>query len=286
MPLPNSGTISGSQIATTLGGLPSPYSLHNMSLSASFSTPDAMSEFYSYGVVTSSMMLYLDASNASSYGGSGTTWYDLSGNGYNATFASAGGGSNPSYTTSGGRKYFQFTGINPSGPHYTGGGYMTLSNNLDTSYATIQCWFNNNTSATYVMILGGKTATASVYQGYELYLNGSAIGNADARISTGGGTANTDIAASYSYNTWYNFALTYNGSNMYTYLNGSQVATTSKTGTINTGRPFTIGAQYLDGSTPSEFLNGALGSMFVYSKALSATEILQNYNTQKYLYGY
>jgi hypothetical protein len=51
MALPASGAISGSQIATELG-LSSPYSLHNMSLSASFSTPDAMSDFYGYSAAT------------------------------------------------------------------------------------------------------------------------------------------------------------------------------------------------------------------------------------------
>ena len=50
MALPASGPISGSQIGTELG-VSSPYSLHNMSLSASFSTPDAMSEFYGYSTV-------------------------------------------------------------------------------------------------------------------------------------------------------------------------------------------------------------------------------------------
>ena len=51
MALPASGAISGSQIATELG-LSSPYSLHNMSLSASFSIPDAMSDFYGYSALT------------------------------------------------------------------------------------------------------------------------------------------------------------------------------------------------------------------------------------------
>ena len=281
--LPLTGPISSSQIASAVGAS-SPYSLHSMSGTAGFSTPDSMDEFHGYPFV-SGAILFLDANNASSYGGSGTTWYDLSGNGYNASFTSAGGGSNPVFTTAGSLNYFQFTGVSPSGPHYTGGSYMTLSNNIDTNYVTIQCWFNNNTYAPYVMILGGKTANSSVYQGYELYINGSAIGNADGRITTGGSTSNTDISYAYAYNTWYNFALTYDGSNMYTYLNGTQVASSAKTGTTNTGRPFLIGAQYLDGSTPSEFLNGAIGSMFVYNRALTGAEILRNYNAQVSLYG-
>jgi hypothetical protein len=37
------------------------------------------------GFVTSGLQLRLDASNASSYPGTGTTWFDLSGNGYNFT---------------------------------------------------------------------------------------------------------------------------------------------------------------------------------------------------------
>jgi hypothetical protein len=52
MALPASGPISGSQIGTELGISTGPYSLRNMSASASFSSPDAMSEFYGYSALT------------------------------------------------------------------------------------------------------------------------------------------------------------------------------------------------------------------------------------------
>ena len=40
-------------------------------------------------IVTSGLVFHLDAGNASSYPGSGTTWYDLSGNGYNGTLGAS-----------------------------------------------------------------------------------------------------------------------------------------------------------------------------------------------------
>jgi hypothetical protein len=52
MALPASGPISGSQIGTELGISTGPYSLRNMSASASFSSPDAMSDFYGYSAGT------------------------------------------------------------------------------------------------------------------------------------------------------------------------------------------------------------------------------------------
>jgi hypothetical protein len=47
--------------------------------------------------VFSNLLLNFDAGIVSSYAGSGTTWTDLSGNGYNATLING-----PTYSTSGG----------------------------------------------------------------------------------------------------------------------------------------------------------------------------------------
>lgn len=60
---------------------------------------------------TSNLVLYLDATNTSSYPGSGTTWNDLSGNGRNFSWVSA-----PSFTSAGTSSYFSTLGNRCVGP--------------------------------------------------------------------------------------------------------------------------------------------------------------------------
>ena len=42
---------------------------------------------YNPKIITNGLIGHWDSSNLKSYPGSGTTWYDLSGNGYNATMS-------------------------------------------------------------------------------------------------------------------------------------------------------------------------------------------------------
>ena len=80
------------------------------------------------GISTDGLILHLDAANVNSYDGTGNTWYDLSGNGNDATLIG------PEYNTDG---YFEFDGndivqsINASG----------LTN------LTIEVWMYDNTSS-------------------------------------------------------------------------------------------------------------------------------------------
>jgi len=56
-------------------------------------------------IITDGLILHLDATDTNSYPGSGTTWYDLSGNGADASAVNL-----PTYTTGDGEPYFQFNG--------------------------------------------------------------------------------------------------------------------------------------------------------------------------------
>jgi len=68
------------------------------------------------------------------------------------------------------------------------------------------------------------------------------------------------------------------------YVNGLLVATVSNDGSniASTGSTFRIGADSRNGSTVT---NGDISTVRMYSQALTATEILQNFNAQKSRFG-
>jgi hypothetical protein len=274
MPLPSTGPISGSQIGTELGISTGPYSLRNMSASASFSSPDAMSEFRGYDT---DFLLFLKASNSTSYPGSGTTWFDISGKGNNGTLTNK-SASNPSWTGSS----FVFQGSNPFGT-YQNGRYVSFPNYefpepSGKNRVTLNVWFYP-TESSYPMILAGTNFNGSTtFQGYQLWINGTTL---YGRIS-GNGTTFVDVAHSFSLNTWIHAVLTYDGSTARLYVNGSLISSSSISVTMNYAAPglFLIGAQYnATGATNiAEFYTGQIAIVRLYSRVLSGSEITTIYN--------
>ena len=80
-----------------------------------------MATLYGANVVRDGLVLHLDAANVKSYPGSGTTWYDLSGNNRHITFYSSGGTTYDSLspsapnTTIENVRQFNFDGVNDWG---------------------------------------------------------------------------------------------------------------------------------------------------------------------------
>jgi hypothetical protein len=275
MPLPSSGPISGSQIGTELGDL-APYSLRSMSAAAGFSTPDAMSEFYSFSDLN--FLLNLDAANASSYGGSGTTWTDISGKGNNGTLTNK-SATDPVWNSSG---WFEFVGSNLSGTYQNGRFVSTV----DGAFARIQsqnrvtlsvwCYPTENS---YPMIIAGLGFNSTLSQGYTIFLAG---GSVYGRISINDSTTFTDISTAVSFNAWNHLFLTYDGSNSRFYRNNSLIATNALSGTISGIAPnrFLIGAQYnATGATnTAEFYTGYVSKVRLYSRVLDDNERTAIYN--------
>lgn len=276
MPLQSSGSISINQIRAELGS--GSYSLRALSAAAGKSTPDAMSEFYGYSAVSPDTLLVLSRSS-SSYPGSGSTWYDIGGNGNHGTLTNR-SASNPSWSGS----YFSFDPYNVYGT-YQYGGYVSFPDGQfarvqSQNRVTMSCRFYP-TESSYPMILCGNSYNGAIgYQGYQLWIYG---GTMYARVTVGNSTTYADVSAALSYYTWTHLTMTYNGSTLTMYVNGSAAGSANISGTMNSLSPnrFLIGAQYnAQGATnTAEFYKGYISHVRLYSRVLSAAEISSNYSS-------
>ena len=228
--------------------------------------------------VRDNLILNLDAGDLASYPGSGTTWFDLSGNGNNSTLVGSPvfSGSDPLY-------YFSFDANTKSG---------TLTSSVLNNYSsgTIECSvFITNLSSSFIF--------ARQRNGFNSY-NVFSIGS----YADGGGTLSSGTpgiiyyhnknfqtvlssSTALSANTWYRLAVTFNTSGVTLYINGIQNATLS--GDYSVPNDLTvdprIGAWIKDGTNYP--MNGRLNHFQVYNRALSAAEIAQNFNYYRSRYG-
>jgi hypothetical protein len=241
-------------------------------------------------IVRSGLVLYLNANVAASYPGSGTSWTDLSDNARVSTLAGYGGGSTPTYSTLGGGSIL----FNRSSAIVNSAAVFSLSAGGTTwadltSQVSLSIWFYTGTSS--VMILAGKgfrtTPTPQEFQSYQLYTNGSSI---ISRVTAGGGTSNVDVGTTFTFNAWNHVTLTYNGSTNAIYRNGILANSASESGNITNilSLPFIVGAQYNANNSynlPTDGFNGWIGNVLLYNRALSAAEVLQNFNATRKPYG-
>jgi hypothetical protein len=209
-------------------------------------------------IVTDGLALHLDAGNSASYPGSGTTWTDLSGNGNNgtingATYDSADGGS------------LSFDGSND---------YATTSSSLIFSAnatISVSCWFRTNL----------LTLDDSYFRRILNFTNNYGIVLNTTSVGWYAGGANLVAPVNISTNIWYKVDYVYTGTQHQIYLNGNLGNTnTSSNAAINS--ILWIGRFY--GSNNGRF-NGNIAQVSIYNKALTQSEVTQNFNALKGRYG-
>jgi len=233
-----------------------------------------MANLYGPRIVTDGLVLHLDAANTKSYPGSGTTITDLSNNGRNGSMINGAAHS----SASGGR-------INTDGTDDRIDIVYASTNFINTSFTWV-LWFIGTPNNNGPMPIFGYGSGSWPRLGIRLDNNGwmfsqygtTGTGNRDVRFNT------TDANASTN---WHCFAVTadYANTTITTYKNGI-LANTSVGWRDSTGNSGNLGLGRA-GSTswPNAVLNGSVGPFMVYNKALSAIEILQNYNATKGRFG-
>jgi hypothetical protein len=224
--------------------------------------------------VTSNLVLYFDPSNPSSYSGSGTTITDLSGNGLNGTM------SNISFTS----PYFSYNGTSSQ---------ISIADNAllepGSGDWTMEVWVNQSVSGNDVVLGKFDPGGLAVDVSYSIRTTNTTY---YAQIGSGSGSGSTLFVNSTNYTgtigSWSQIVYVFkNGATktLQTFVDGSSIGTVnhSLSSILNTSSNLYIGS-YNNGES-QQWFDGKVGITRLYSAALTASEVLQNYNADRAKYG-
>jgi hypothetical protein len=236
---------------------------------------------YSFGppkIVTDGLVLHLDAGNRRSYPGSGTTWTDLSGAGNNGTLTNG-----PTFNGDNAGSIV-FDGVND---------YTTLPTNFFTyptlTTFTISLWFKSSQSNGGTLFGQQNTSAPSINPtGWipVIYLRSDGYIRSEPFWT---GNANNFILSTsvLNNNIWYNIVITFQSGVHILYVNG--ISNSQRTGLTLTS--YTTTYYYFIGAgvsnqrfLGSNYFSGNISNFIFYNRALSATEIQQNFNSSRARY--
>lgn len=216
-------------------------------------------------IVKDGLVLNVDAGSRLSYSGSGTTWTSLVGSGIGTlkngpTYDSANGGS------------ILFDGTND---------YMSFSGfTCDRQYYSIDWWSRPTAVSNYDnMILMNSSGIE------EAYWNGfTTHSTTSGQLYIGHTGAAAVINGIYVNGTWNNLTWTFSNGTSALYKNGSLVSSGSLAAYTSDYTFLQIGAG--PGFSQGTLFDGSCSSLRVYSgKALTASEVSQNFNALRGRYG-
>lgn len=227
-----------------------------------------MSLGHGASTVTSGLLFCVDAGNSKSYPGSGATWSDISLTKNNATLSGS-----PTFTSN----YLSFssassqyaTALTPGNlSNWTADVFVRFTSSYSTKVSTVVCGQYNGSN-----MLNFSIGTNNAPTNYNI-----AVGFFD-------GTWHNTTGVNYALNTWFHIVGTYDGSTIRQYTNGVQVDSLSYTGTPSSGGELRINRRWDDVVSSGNLFDTNIGAIRVYNRALSAAEVLQNYNAIRGRYG-
>jgi hypothetical protein len=238
--------------------------VYNRSLSVS----EILQNYYQGSIVTSNLLVVLDASNLVSYDGTGTTWRDLTSNGSNGTLYNG-----PTFSSDGGGSII-FDGSDD---------YSDISIPSITSYGTITiCAFIKWLSFGDDMFFGMTT--------YDVYTAANTLGFNNGAGNVVGINSSTVNGLGLLGN-WkhYTFVMNSSGllSNNKIYINGVSVGSLSAIVGGDGNAPGFATNLRLCGWNNNGGYRGNLqyGNFQVYNRELTVGEINQNFNAQRDRFG-
>lgn len=237
---------------------------------------------HSPSIVTSNLVLCLDAANPKSYSGSGNTWFDITGRGNNGTLVNG-----PSYSSNSGG-FISCDGTNDYIEILDNSIFDFGSNNFSVEY-----WFRKNATSSnsnYWGVNKWNTGASPGTNEWDLSLGNSSSGTGESvffGIESGSTSYAIKISSTPTLYLWNQVVGIRAGSGLSVYMNGALIGTSSPVGMAVTtsvnnvsGRNVRIANSALD-----NYYNKIDSSIVrIYSKALTPDEVKQNYDANKARY--
>ena len=223
-------------------------------------------------IVTDGLVFYVDPAYKKSYPRTGTTVTDIIGD-TTGTLSGAGGDNNTPQWENIKGGIFDFDGTDDKITSVSNSGFT------NNDPRTFSAWIKTTDSGVYKTIVQVGPDNNS-NQNFELSTFGGFLHFSS--WSTYNLTGNVTIADG----SWRFVSLTFNGSVINGYVEGSSAGPNLTNASINLSTTDT--SYYIGGSATghsSKWFNGNIGPILLYNKALSASEVTQNYQAQKERFG-
>ena len=216
-------------------------------------------------------VLYYDPANSASYSGSGTTINSLVIPNLSGTMTSI------TYTS----PYFGYNGSTSK---------VSVADNAllepGSGNWTIEVWVYPGSTVGSQVVLGRfDNGGAAANESYAIRTSSN---NLYAQFGDGAGNVINSTAYVYSTNTWIHVVYSWSiipTKNIITYINGVSIGTVTHTltGLLNSVNPLYLGSY--NGGEYSQWFAGRIGITRLYKSALTAGQVMANYNLTKGIYG-
>lgn len=214
-------------------------------------------------IITDGLVSYLDAGTLMSYLRSGTTWRDISGNGNNGTLTNG-----PTFNSGNGGNIV-FDGSND---------FISILGSTSITTATLLIWVYRN---------GIQPNYAGIYYSRGFQANGlsffSTTNNLSYTWNSSSGTFSFNSNLNVPNLQWSMCAVSISATNAILYV-GSSSGLSSATNNVSNSPTIINGLRIASDNFWSPFRGSVSNAMF-YNRALSQTEILQNFNNMKGRFG-
>ena len=240
-----------------------------------------MSVYSGPNSLQSGLVLHLDSANPRSYPGSGTTWFDISGNNNHGILTNG-----PSFTSNG----FNFDGVDD---------YVSVSTLPSlTSQYTLAAWVRLSSIRNYHILFyrGNSTSgdiefySSTALQSITLAHNRNNGGSFFYAANNGSTSGSPNIGnwGAFPTNTFSHYVLTYGGNAWRLYKDGFQIGNTIH----SVSNPSVVSSTWRIGGTPNTATftttnewEGLIDNIRIYNRSISAVEVRELFQAQRARYG-